>query len=520
MWDAWAGYDPAAAAAFVDADQTADDVANARNVAISFAAHYLLTARYENSAGAEESLAQFDQTLAELCPDWTEPSGDSPGAFGISVAESILAATIDDGSNEAGGYLDPTYVSVNEQLVVSEPGTTMSDPNRWQPLFLDEQVTRNGIAQPAGSQTFIGSQWGSVTPFAIDPARELLDPGPPPLLPQDADDFVAAASEVVRFSSLLDTTNGDMIDISPAARGNVALGTYDASGWDLNPVTGQPYAPNVVPHADFGRVIAEFWADGPDSETPPGHWNTLANEVGNDLEQAGELVIDGELVGRLEWDVKMGLALNGALHDTAIAVWGTKAQYDYARPISMIRHLGAQALLTETEGLIETITAESSAQGERHESLADFIGEQAIFAWLGPPRTPSAELSGVGWQRAADWVPYQQPSFVSPAFAAYVSGHSGFSRAAAEVLTELTGSPFFPGGMGTHKVGFRTLGHEVGPTVEFTLQWATYRDAADEAGVSRIYGGIHVRADDLAGREMGARVGLVAVERARSLFGE
>ena len=39
------------------------------------------------------------------------------------------------------------------------------------------------------------------------------------------------------------------------------------------------------------------------------------------------------------------------------------------------------------------------------------------------------------------------------------------------------------------------------------LQWATYQDAADQAGVSRLYGGIHVRADDLPGRVMGATVG-------------
>lgn len=518
MWDAWAAFDADAAGQFVDAERASDDIANARNVAISFAAHRLLSARYENADGGEESLAQFDQTLDDLCPGWTEPRGDSDGAFGITLADTILAETRDDGSNEAGGYLDPNYQPVNEELVVSDSGTVMADPNRWQPLFLDEQVTRNGLQQEAGAQTFIGSQWGSVTPFAIDLASGDLDPGPPPLLPDDANQFAIDATEVVLFSALLDTTSGEMIDISPAAIGNVELGTYESSGWDVNPETGDPYRPNVVPHADYGRVVAEFWADGPDSETPPGHWNTLANEVGNDLEEMGALTIDGVSADRLEWDVKMGVALNGALHDTAIAVWGTKAQYDYVRPISMIRLLGQQGDLVETPGLVETITTESSMPGERHSGLAEFVGEQAIFAWLGAPPTPSAQLGGVGWQRAADWVPYQQPSFVSPAFAAYVSGHSGFSRAAAEVLTELTGSAYFPGGMETHEVEFRSLGHEVGPTTEFSLQWATYRDAADEAGVSRLYGGIHVRSDDLAGRVMGEQVGLVAVERARTLF--
>ena len=49
---------------------------------------------------------------------------------------------------------------------------------------------------------------------------------------------------------------------------------------------------------------------------------------------------------------------------------------------------------------------------------------------------------------AKDWVPYQKPTFVTPAFAAFISGHSTFSRAAAEVLTSMTGCPYFPGGMG------------------------------------------------------------------------
>ena len=59
--------------------------------------------------------------------------------------------------------------------------------------------------------------------------------------------------------------------------GNNTLGTNDGTGHAVNPVTGQPYAPQIVPQADFGRVLAEFWADGPHSETPPGHWNVIAN---------------------------------------------------------------------------------------------------------------------------------------------------------------------------------------------------------------------------------------------------
>jgi hypothetical protein len=127
-------------------------------------------------------------------------------------------------------------------------------------------------------------------------------------------------------------------------------------------------------------------------------------------------------------------------------------------------------------------------------------------------------VSGVGWIRAADWVPYQRPTFVTPAFAGYVSGHSTFSRAAAEVLTAMTGSPYFPGGLLEWRVEPGDLVQERGPSRPLTLQWATYSDAADDAGRSRLYGGIHIRADDLAGRRLGAQCGRAAWERALRFF--
>jgi len=50
------------------------------------------------------------------------------------------------------------------------------------------------------------------------------------------------------------------------------------------------------------------------------------------------------------------------------------------------------------------------------------------------------------------------------------------------------------------------------------LQWATYYDAADQAGISRIYGGIHIQPDDFAGRRVGSKVGIRAVTRAKTFF--
>jgi hypothetical protein len=116
-------------------------------------------------------------------------------------------------------------------------------------------------------------------------------------------------------------------------------------------------------------------------------------------------------------------------------------------------------------------------------------------------------------------MPYQKATFVTPAFPGFISGHSTFSRAAAEVLTALTGSRFFPGGLAEFVAAPGTfLTIDPGPSEEVRLQWATYQDAADQAGQSRIWGGIHIEPDDFAGRRVGEAVGLDAVARARAHF--
>jgi len=195
--------------------------------------------------------------------------------------------------------------------------------------------------------------------------------------------------------------------------------------------------------------------------------------------------------------VKIYLALNGALHDAAVAAWGAKGFYDTARPISMIRWLGERGELPLVPGLVEQ-------RG----------GQTLVRAW----RRTESGASGVGWIPAVDWVPYQRPTFVTPAFAGYVSGHSTFSRAAAEVLTSLTGSPYFPGGLLEWNIRAGSLVNEAGPTRDIVLRWATYYDAADDAGVSRIYGGIHIAADDFAGRKLGSECGKGAWALAQRYF--
>jgi len=152
------------------------------------------------------------------------------------------------------------------------------------------------------------------------------------------------------------------------------------------------------------------------------------------------------------------------------------------------------------------VTAATAGVGGRHQGLP--VGRVAIYCWPGQPTNPATQHSGAKWVRADSWMPFQKATFVTPAFPGYVSGHSSFSRAAAEVLAAITGTPFFPGGLGTFSVSTTNfLSFEQGPSEPLQLQWATYYDAADQAGQSRLWGGIHVSADDLTGRVVGSQCG-------------
>jgi hypothetical protein len=286
----------------------------------------------------------------------------------------------------------------------------------------------------------------------------------------------------------------------------------------------------MVPRGDYTRVLAEFWADGPESETPPGHWFVIVNEVNDHPDLVKRFGGAGPELGPLEWDIKLYFTLGGAMHDSAIAAWGIKGWYDYIRPLSAVR---AMADLGQSS---EPMDASYSANGiplypgyielvESGDPLAGSgdanVGKIKVLAWRGPDfiDDPDVDEAGVDWILAEEWWPYQRPSFVTPPFAGYVSGHSTYSRAAAEVLTEFTGDAFFPGGMSGFEVSANDfLVFEEGPSVDMTLEWATYRDASDQCSLSRIWGGIHPPADDIPGRLIGRQIGLNAFDFASNYF--
>ncbi len=585
MYDGWAAWEPPAVDgprtyllgrevdgfvvpfAGVPVPNSEAERAEARRRTLSYGMYRLLHHRFAQAPQHAVIVAELEARMAQLGldPDFTSvdyTTGnllEAAGALGNYLASQIIAWGLQDGSQEAIGYQNTYYNPVNWNLVMAQPGNPdMFFPNRWQPLQLTSFIDQGGNPTPTPTPEFLSPEWGNVTPFALDPQaasvyerfgglyRVHLDPGPPPLLDQNAetgweDDYKWGHGMVGLWSGLLSPEDGVLWDISPASMGAAealtpttfaeARNHYDwleggaeAVGHPVNPVTGAPYAPHWVPRGDFTRVLAEYWADGPQSETPPGHWFKLFNEVCDHPLLARQWRGEGPLLDTLEWDVRGYFALGGALHDAAIAAWSIKGWYDYVRPVSALRWMADRGQSSDPEapnyhgagipllpGRIEQITAADppSLRGANNEHLHKI----KVWAWRGPSTIafPEFQTAGVGWIRLEDWWPYQRPTFVTPPFAGYISGHSTFSRAAAEVLTLMTGSPYFPGGLAEFVAPANAYLHfEDGPSVDVRLQWATYRDAAEQSALSRIFGGIHPPQDDFPARWIGRSVGIDA----------
>ncbi len=548
-----------------------EDIKESQEKAMSYAAYRVLRHRFKNSPNREESLALFDYIMDELGFDVgdvdTDYTSGNAIALGNYVAEVIINYGNLDESREATAYDNAFYEPVNMalELNVSEENSNVVDANRWQPLTFNTFIDQSGNIIEGDTPEFLSPEWGKVSPFALsneditifsrggNDYKVFHDPGAPPLL--DIENETASSdlykwnfSLVSIWSAHLDPTDGVLWDISPKNIGNIDIASFPNSfdeypnfykeieggdismGRSINPKTGEAYTSQMVPRADYARVLAEFWADGPDSETPPGHWFTILNYVSDHEQFQRRFNGEGEELAPLEWDIKSYFILAGAMHDAAITAWGIKGWYDYIRPISAIRYMSALGQSSDQslsnyhiggiplkEGYVEVVNEGDELSGINNEN----VGEIKLFAWRGHKfiDNPSTDVAGVGWILAKDWFPYQRPSFVTPPFAGYLSGHSTYSRAAAEVLTLITGDEYFPGGIGefvAKKDEF--LVFEKGPSVDVVLQWATYRDASDQTSLSRIWGGIHPPADDILGRQIGAKVGVDAYNYAIPYF--
>ncbi|WP_430408440.1 T9SS type A sorting domain-containing protein [Kordia sp.] len=580
MYDSWAVFDNQAETIFLGktfGNYTCNfngiampaTIATARHEMMSYAMFRLLTHRFANSPGTTTSLAGFQTLFESYGYDVNFTSMDystgSYAALGNYLANEIINFGLQDGSNEQNDYANLHYQPSNSPLILEiYEETNDINPDKWQPLAFDVFVDQSGNPFPLNTPDFLSPEWGEVAPFALK-AEDLQiinqgfdcyvynDPGAPEYIQESDNDGIDDPYKwhfalVSLWSSHLDPTDTTLIDISPKALGNldttafpetfeeykafydIIQGGDPSTGHAVNPATNLPYESQFVKRADYARVLAEFWADGPDSETPPGHWFTILNYVNDHPMTEKRWNGLGPILDDLQWDVKSYLALGGAMHDAAVNTWGIKGYYDYVRPISAIRYMAGKGQSSDDTlpsydphglplitGYIELIEAGDALAGTNDEN----VGKIKVYAWKGPDyiSDPTTDISGVDWILAERWWPYQRATFVTPPFAGYLSGHSTFSRAAAEVLTLVTGDEFFPGGMGTFEIPQDNfLVFEKGPSEPFTLQWATYRDASDQTSLSRIWGGIHPPIDDIRGRLIGAEIGVSAFNLANQYF--
>ncbi len=216
---------------------------------------------------------------------------------------------------------------------------------------------------------------------------------------------------------------------------------------------------------DEQKMISEYWSDGPTTVQPPGHWFLFAQYVSLRDRHS------------LDEDVKMFFVLANAMLDGGIAAWDTKRTFDSVRPIT---------------------------------AIPTFFAGKPVHAWGGPGKG-TIEMDG------AQWLPYELPTVPTPPFPDYVSGHSTFSAAAAEILLLWTGSDRF-GDSVTLAPGSSKIEPGITPAHPIALRWETFTDAAGEAGMSRRYGGIHFKAADLTGRLLGLLVAVQVWAKAQSYF--
>jgi hypothetical protein len=419
MFDAWAAYDEKAVGTQLTGAlrRPAPERTQAnKERAISYAAYRALS-----DVLPVDTESVYKPLMKQLGYDPNDNSTDieTPTGIGNVACAAVLEFRHHNKSNQLGDLAQGPYSDWSGYAAVNTPAAvparaTASDASHWQPLTY---VDSNGNLV---LQRFVGAHWCFVTPFALSKGeefREALGPGP---AKYDSVEYQQQAEELIALSAGL---------------------------------------------TDRQKMISEYWADGPDTEQPPGHWLRF----GQFVSARGHHTLDD--------DVKMFFALSNAMLDAGIAAWDAKRAYDSVRPVTAISIL--------------------------------FRGKK-IRTWGGPGKG-TVEMDG------SQWIPYQPATFPTPPFPDYVSGHSTYSAAAARILTLWTGSERF-GESVTLPAGSSKIEPSVTPAKPVTLKWETFTDAADEAGMSRRYGGIHFARADLAGRQLGRLVADKAWRKAQSYF--
>lgn len=424
MYDAWAAYDTLANGTQLGGSlrrPSFESNDGYKSKAISYAAYEALVDQYPSQKAAFVTIMQnMGYDPAVVSSDTSTPEG-----IGHAVASALLSYRHKDGSNQLGDLTPPDangnpvpyadYTGYQPRNAPMNPATPtplsgFTNPANWQPLTYVNQ------AGATVTPKYIGPFWGRVTPFALSSGSQLR---PPPPVAFGSPAYMSQLQEIISLTASLNDRN---------------------------------------------KAIADYWADGPNSELPPGHWHLFAQFVS----QRDHHTLDD--------DAKMFFALSNAVFDAGIAVWDAKRTYDTSRPITAIRYL---------------------------------MSGQTIQGWGGPG------LNNVSMDGSA-WIPFQPSWFPTPPFSEYTSGHSAFSSAAAEVLRRFTGSDVL--GTSTTIPAHSLKAEPQSPASDVTLSWDTFTTAAVEAGLSRRYGGIHFQDGDMFSRTMGTQAGALVYAKAQGYW--
>ena len=459
MLDAWAAYDQKAIATQLgdELQRPEAEITEANKAeAMSFAAYRVLTDLFP------DNVADFDELMDELGFDPDNTTTDTTTAAGIGnvSAEALLAFRREDGSNQEGdnpeGILGVPYSDISNYEPINPYGDPI-DIEYWTPELVPID------AEPGKElklQQFLTPHWGDVTPFALESGDQFRPEAPEPFLLEEGEVDLEAQTITLEET-------GEVLPITRELIGDIINPEFIEQTEDIVNISA-----NLT---DKQKLIAEFWEDAFETSFPPGTWQTFGQFV------------SARDNNTLDEDAQLFFALGNAIFDASIATWEAKTFYDYARPVRTVRELGELGLI-----------------GEFNADLNGF----AIEAWGGSGRGTQTIL-------ATDFLTYQTPgNHPSPPFSEYASGHSAFSAAGAEILRSFTGSDKF-GGSVTFDPGKSRFEFGITPYETVTLEWDTFTDAADEAGISRIYGGIHFEDGDLNGRQLGKDVGQSVWEQAQ-----
>lgn len=210
------------------------------------------------------------------------------------------------------------------------------------------------------------------------------------------------------------------------------------------------------------KAIVEFMRDGPRSTGQSGHWLRFAQDVSRRDHH------------NLDKDVQLYFCIANAAFDAFISCWETKRVYDSSRPWTLIHH---------------------------------FYKDQPIIGWAGPK-------GGTREMKGQDWHPYSPPSFVTPPFPGYTSGHATVSGACAKIMELFTGSDTY--GFAERRRHCELTEKVPGDLV--TLDLPTWSSTAEMAALSRALGGYHIPIDNDIGLKVGREIAVWSFPKYQAYF--